>query len=143
MPIDSSYTPQYVDLDDIPLSGPDDYSATDKRKALYEAEGSLELDVNGGSPIAQHEVFKAHRIAVMNLGTHVLTKGASDPSSVTLGDMASNGSERTEYASQYLERYNELIDGIVSDGSKSGKRTVSVNSTTGTSTDSSNTKLFD
>jgi len=113
MPIETDFDPRYVDLDDVPISGPDvNVSIGDKRKAVFEAETALELDVNGGQEIEADEVTRAHTLAVLNLATHVLGAGAADPSSPTLGDMADDDSTR-DYAEQYLEKYNEYVDKIL------------------------------
>lgn len=112
MSIETDYQPKYVGLDDIPLSGPDEYSSGEKRKALYHAESSLELDINSGVEIPEEEVISAHKSAVINLATHVLTHAAEEPSDVTLGDMQSGGGTVTEYSSRYLDEYRRLIDKI-------------------------------
>lgn len=116
MSVETDYDPKYIGLEDVPISGPDDYSSEQKRKAIFHAESSLELDVNGGDEITQSEVVNAHRIAVMNLATHVLTHAAEEPSDVTIGDMASGGGTATEYSSRYLDEYNRLVDKIQESG---------------------------
>lgn len=117
MPIGTDYEPEYVQsLDDVPISGPDEYEVEAKRKALFHAETQLELDVNEGDPIPQDQVVDSHRLAAVNLATHVLTHAAEDPKNVTLGDMADGGGTITEYSSRYLEAYNQLVDRMVSSG---------------------------
>lgn len=116
MPVEEDYEPKYADLSDVPVSGPDDYSPENKRKALFHAETELELDVNEGSSIATDNVTNYHQLAVMNLATHVLTHAAEDPSSITLGDMADGGGTITQYSSRYLDAYNSLVDKIGSTG---------------------------
>lgn len=121
MPVEDDYQPKYVDsLYDVPISGPDDYSDEDKRKALFHAEAQLELDVNDGEEIANGDIVDAHRVAAMNLATHILTHSAEDPADVTLGDMASGGGNLVEYSSRYLEAYNMLVDKIVTSAVGSG-----------------------
>lgn len=130
MSIETDYEPKYIDLEDVPLSGPDDYSSEDKRKAIYQAETKLELDVNSGEAIQQSEVIEAHRAAVMNYATHVLTHSAEDPSDVTLGDMQDGGGTITDYSSDYLQHYHDLVDQINSSGvgsSNYGNFSVAVN----------------
>lgn len=117
MAVETEYTPKYVELEDVPLSGPDEYESTQKRLALFHAEGSLELDVNNGEVIGDNELLQAHRSAVMNLATHVLTHAAEDPSDVTLGDMADGGGTITEYSSRYLDEYNRIVDNLIDSGS--------------------------
>lgn len=117
MPVDQDYEPRYVgDLSNVPISGPDDYTDEEKRKALFHAETELELDVNDGEQIATSSVKDIHKLAVMNLATHVLTHAAEEPSDVTLGDMADGGGTITEYSSRYGDAYDTLIDKIVSTG---------------------------
>jgi hypothetical protein len=116
MSVETDYTPKYVKLEDVPLSGPDDYSAEEKRKALFHAESSLELDVNNGDAIVQVDVTNSHKSAVINLATHVLTHAAEEPSDVTIGDMQSGGGTITEYSSRYLEEYQRIVDGLVESG---------------------------
>ena len=113
MAIENEYVPKYVDLDDVPIAGPDvAYTVGDKRKAVFEAETSLELDVNDGQTIDEGTLASAHRLAVLNLATHVLGEGAADPSSPTLGDMSTGNSTR-DYADQYLEKYKIYVDKIL------------------------------
>jgi len=112
MSIETDYTPQYIELDDVPISGPDQYSSEQKRKAIFHAETSLELDTNSGEDIPAAEVIDPHRIAVMNLATHVLTHAAEEPSDVTIGDMSSDGGALSDYSSRYLDEYNRLVDKI-------------------------------
>lgn len=132
MPIEDDYDPKYLgSLDDVPISGPDDYTASEKRQAIYHAESSLELDTNTGDEIDQSNLTNAHLSAVMNLATHVLTHAAEEPSDVTLGDMADGGSTITEYSSRYLDEYKRLVDRIaetgVGGGSSSGNFSTAVN----------------
>lgn len=116
MSVETDYNPQYVELDDVPISGPDDYKPEEKRKALFHAESSLELDVNNGKTIQKEDLTNSHRSAVMNLATHVLTHAAEEPSDVTIGDMQDGGSTITEYSSRYLEEYQRIVDGLVESG---------------------------
>jgi hypothetical protein len=134
MSIETDYTPTYIELDDVPVSGPDQYEAEAKRKAIYHAEASMELDVNNGESIAQSDVTNAHKSAVMHLATHMLTHAAGDPSDITLGDMASGGGQTTEYSSRYLDEYQRLVEGLVESGSGGhGNFSVAVNSNADTS----------
>lgn len=117
MPIGEDYSPTYIDsLEDLPVSGPDDYSPGEKRKALFNAEPEFELDVNEGEEISSDEVTDTHRVAVLNLATHKLTGAAEGPSDVTLGDMADGGGAINEYSSQFLETYERLVDKILKTG---------------------------
>lgn len=120
MPVEDNYEPSYIDLDDVPISGPDEYDSQQKRLAIFHAESSLELDVNSGKPIASDNVVGAHKAAVMNLATHVLTHAAEDPSNTTIGDMADDGGTITEYSSRYLDEYERLVDKLIESGVGSG-----------------------
>jgi len=117
MSVETEYEPVYVDLDDIPLSGPDDYAVEEKRKALFHAESSMELDVNNGDPVKPENLSNSHRSAVMNLATHVLTHAAEEPSDVTIGDMQDGGGTITEYSSRYLEEYQRIVKALRESGS--------------------------
>lgn len=132
MSVETDYQPKYVELEDVPLSGPDEYSSEEKRKALFHAEASLELDVNNGSPFELDEISNSHRSAIINLATHVLTHAAEEPSDVTIGDMQSGGGTITEYSSRYLDEYQRIVEGLVESGSGGhGNFTVAVNSGVG------------
>lgn len=112
MSVENEYSPKYVELEDVPIAGPDEYDDSAKRRALFEAESTLELDVYDGQEIPSDDLISAHRAAVMNLGTHILTHSAVSPDDVTLGDMADGGSQSMDYSSKYLERYERLIERI-------------------------------
>lgn len=129
MPIETDYEPKYIELDDLPIAGPDiSYNAEEKRRAAFEAETQLELDTNDGQEISDEELTNGHKTAVMNLGTHVLTHAAADPADVTLGDMEDPGTT-TEYSSQYLESYNRIVNSLQESGvGKGNNASVAVNS---------------
>lgn len=112
----STYDPIYVSVGDLPIQGPDDYTTTDKRRALFQAEAEFELDVNGGAEIASENLTNAHRTAVLNLGTYHLAKTADSPQDVTLGDMDDEGDESQDYAEQYLDAYVRIIESINESG---------------------------
>jgi hypothetical protein len=135
MSVETDYDPKYVELEDIPLSGPDDYSSEAKRKALFHAESSLELDANNGEEIQPGDLTNSHKSAVINLATHVLTHAAEEPSDVTIGDMQSGGGTATEYSSRYLDEYKRIIEALVESGSGGhGNFSVAVNSGYGSDT---------
>lgn len=128
MSVETDYEPKYVELEDIPLSGPDDYTSEGKRKALFHAESSMELDVNNGSPIKDEDVTNSHKSAVINLATHVLTHAAEEPSDVTIGDMQSGGGTITEYSSRYLDEYQRIAEALIESGEGGhGNYSVAVN----------------
>jgi len=114
-PIDE-YEPKYVHIEDVPISGPDEYSQTQKRKAIFGGESAIELDLYDGSEIPSDEITNAHIEAILNYATHRLTHAAEEPSDVTLGDMLSGGGTITEYSSRYLETYNDIIDQLEESG---------------------------
>ncbi len=139
----NNYTPEYVDLDDVPISGPGSdpnennstsdtsnvlnptevtsnaqYTDVEKRKALFYAETRLEADVNDGRTI--QDVTNMHKAAVMNLATHVLTHAGEDPASVSLGDITDSGSAINDYASRYLEDYESMVELIRESDAESG-----------------------
>lgn len=120
MPIETDYQARYVDLEDVPVAGPDEYTDGEKRLALHSAESELDLDVNGGEPIPSSDLIEAHETAVVNLATHYLTHAAEEPSDVTLGDMADGGGQITEYSSQYLDAYLRIIEKLSEAGKASG-----------------------
>lgn len=130
MPIENDYRPRYVELEDVPVAGPDDYTDSEKRLALHSAESELDLDVNGGDPIPSSDLVEAHETAVVNLATHYLTHAAEEPSDVTLGDMADGGGQVNSYSSQYLDTYLRIIEKLKDAGKASGPdggHSVSVN----------------
>lgn len=108
----STYEPIYADLTDVPIDGPDTYSETEKRKALFGAEARLEGDINDGKEIPHEKRTKLHRIAVANLATYYLSRGAEDPASVRLGDLADSGQRITDYSNEYLNEYDRLVKSI-------------------------------
>lgn len=108
----ATYDPKYVDPDGIPISGPDDYTQSQKRRALFQAEAQFEGDVNSGVELDPDEVGQIHRAAVQALGTYKLVQGASAPDSTTLGDLADGGDRRETYAEQFEEDYNDFVETI-------------------------------
>lgn len=126
MTIGTDYEPKYIELEDVPINGPDNYSSSDKRKAIYSAESALELDVNGGEVIPKDEITNAHKSAVMNYATHILTHGNEDSAQSTIGDMSQG--TNTEYYTKFLDRYKSLVDNLISISSGSSNIfSVSVN----------------
>lgn len=112
MPIETDYVPKYVDLEDVPIEGPDTYEDSAKRRALFEAESEFELDVNGGDVLPDDSVTDSHMVAVCNLATYNLVNSAVAPDDVTLGDMADGGGQSREYADSYLEAYMRIVSKI-------------------------------
>jgi hypothetical protein len=108
-----SYKPKYVTIDDVPVASvPDDYTSEEKRQALQFAEGKLELDVNDGNRINLNSLVQPMEVAVQYLSTYQLTLGAEDVDSVTLSDLSDDGSNKTDYANEYLRMYNNIVSSI-------------------------------
>lgn len=129
MAIEDSYTSQYgVDFDDMPVSGPDDFTLSEKRRALFEAESQLELDVNNNEQIKQDDLTNAHTSAILNYATFKLTSQAESPSDVTLGDLVDGGDQIDQYSQQFLDSYKNIVDDIrESGGGRHGNSTISAN----------------
>lgn len=105
------YSPKYISIDDVPVKQvPDDYDDGEKEDALEFAEASLELDINGGSEIPQSSFTQMMAAALKQKATCELVKGAEDPTSTKLGDLADDGSNKSDYANTFCERYTELVD---------------------------------
>ncbi len=116
-----AYTPKYVTTSDVPIEVPDDYSESEKRTALFNAEADLELDLNGGDEIPQNEITQSHVKAVVNLATYHLVRPAVSPDDVTLGDLGDGGDQREAHAEQYVETYEREIQKIAENvGGESG-----------------------
>jgi hypothetical protein len=108
-----SYSPQYVDLSDVPMAGvDDDYGAEAKQDALEYAESKLETDINEGGSLEDDELQSSHRSAVKALATHILTHEAEDAASTKLGDLTSSGESILSYSSHWLDLYEDLRDSI-------------------------------
>jgi len=117
-----AYSPQYVELSDIPMAGvDDDYEVQAKGDALEYAESRLEADINEGREFANDEVESSHRSAVKALATHILTHEAEDSASTKLGDLASTGESILSYSSHWLDLYKELRDSIAEAEADEGK----------------------
>lgn len=116
-----AYSPRYVPLDEVPVRQvPDDYDDGEKQDALEFAETSLELDINDGEEISGNQLTprakRMIRSAVKQKATCELVKGAEDPTSTRLGDLADDGTTKSDYANTFCDRYDELIDKINDSG---------------------------
>lgn len=106
-----AYSPKYVNIDDVPVRQvPDDYDLTEKEDALEFAESSIELDIFDGSRIPSDRVTVAVETAIKQKATCELVKGAEDPTSTKLGDIADDGTNKQDYASSFCERYEEIVE---------------------------------
>lgn len=108
----SDYTPRYVssDYSEVPVSGHDEWTVSEKGPKVEQAESKLELDVNGGQQVS--EPTENHRWAAAAYATYLLTAGAVGPNSAKLGDVDDSGDRRETYAQQFLDMYNQYIEQI-------------------------------
>lgn len=121
-----AYSPKYITIEDVPLQQvPDDYDDAEKEDALEFAESSLELDINDGKRIEPEDLNVMMKAAIKQKATCELVKGAEDPTSTKLGDLSDDGSNKTDYANSFCERYDEITDKINTSGilEESGSRT--------------------
>jgi hypothetical protein len=109
-----AYSPKYVDLADVPVQIPDDYSDKEKRDALEFAEASIELDLNEGKDVpgeALDNLGTYIRSAIKQKTTCELAKGAEAPDDTSLSDLSSTGADKADYAAEaFCDRYDELVD---------------------------------
>lgn len=109
-----AYSPKYINVDDIPVQIPDDYSNSEKLDAIEFAESSLELDLNDGNAIPDGKDTSVMRAAVKQKATCELAKGAEHPDDTALTDLSTTGSNKADYAAEaFCDRYDELIDKIL------------------------------
>lgn len=121
-----AYSPKYVSIEDVPLDQvPDDYDDEAKEDALEFAESSLELDINDGKTIPDSLFNVMMESAIKQKATCELAKGAEDPTSTKLGDLSDDGTNKTDYAESFCERYDEIVEKINKSGivEESGSRT--------------------
>lgn len=108
-----AYSPKYIEIQDVPLRQvPDDYSDAAKEDAIEFAESSVELDVFNGKRIPNQNVNQMVRAAVKQKATCELVKGAQDPKSTKLGDLADDGTTKGDYANMFCDRYREIVEKI-------------------------------
>lgn len=112
-----AYSPKYVELDDVPVRQvPDDYDKSEKEDALEFAESSIELDVFDGEPIPDDKMVQQIVAAIKQKATCELVKGAEDPTSTKLGDLEDGGTNKTDYANSFCDRYDEIVEKINDSG---------------------------
>jgi len=112
-----AYSPKYVNLEEVPVRQvPDDYDKSEKEDALEFAESSLELDVFDGETIPDDKIIAHVVAAVKQKATCELVKGAEDPTSTKLGDLEDGGTNKTDYANSFCDRYDEIVDKINESG---------------------------
>jgi len=112
----ATYDPRYADTVDIPIEVRDSYGVEAKREALYQAESEIDIDRNGGQPIAADDFTPIHHQAVLNLATHYLVRGATSNDDVTLGDLDDGGEQTERHAEQYRETYEMLCEKLAEAG---------------------------
>lgn len=106
-----AYTLRYIDeLDDLPITGPDPFSESDKLKAAERAEARLESDVNDGNTLSNPEAI--HAQAAEWYATYLLALGPKSPDAVLAGDMADEGTDRTKFSDRLYTQYRDCVDAI-------------------------------
>lgn len=109
-----AYSGKYVDVDDIPVQIPDDYSQREKQDALELAESALEADVNDGHDISDEDVNVLIQSAIKQRATCELAKGSEHPDDASLGDLADDGTTKSDYAADsFCSTYDDLVDKIL------------------------------
>ena len=111
-----AYSPRYVERQDVPVQIPDDYTEREKNSALEFAEASIELDLNDGNQIDDKDVTPLVKSAIKQKATCELAKGADDPNSAKLGDLSDDGTNKTDYAQSFCDRYDEMVSKLLSSG---------------------------
>jgi hypothetical protein len=112
-----AYSPDYIQVDDVPVQIPDDYDDYEKLDAIEYAESSLELDLNDGEAVPSEEVTSMMRAALKQKATCELAKGAEHPDDAALTDLSTTGANKMEYAaSAFCDRYEELVGKIIDSG---------------------------
>jgi len=112
-----AYSPKYVNLEDVPVRQvPDDYDKSEKEDSLEFAESSAELDLYDGETIPQEYRIPQVIAAIKQKATCELVKGAEDPTSTKLGDLDDGGTNKTDYANSFCDRYDEIVEKINDSG---------------------------
>jgi hypothetical protein len=97
---------KYVATGDIPLVGPDRFSASEKERAASVAEEKLEADVNGGSEF--DAVTPLHEQAIAAWASYVLATGPVEPESSKSGfNSGGAGDDQAEFASELKAIYED------------------------------------
>ena len=111
-----AYSPKYIGRGDVPVQIPDDYNEREKNAALEVAESSIELDLNDGQRLDSENVTPLVKAAIKQKATCELAKGADDPNSTKLGDLSDEGTNKTDYAQSFCDRYNDLVSKLLESG---------------------------
>lgn len=115
---------KYIDgLDDIPVSGPDDFSDASKLQAAEVGEAKLEADVNDGVEIDESSVTVLHGEAAAAWASHKLVYGGESPTSALGGNFVDGSNQDiAEFATSHKETYQNLVASIIdSDADESSK----------------------
>lgn len=112
-----AYSSKYVDLSEVPVQIPDDYSTQEKVDAIEFAESSIELELNDGQSFEKNVLDGpagfSIRSAVKQKATCELAKGAEHPDDTALTDLSDTGADKADYASDaFCDRYDELVEKI-------------------------------
>lgn len=111
------YSPKYTTIDEVPVRQvPDDYDDGEKADALEFAEASAELDLYDGEEIPSEDVIPQVITAIKQKATCELVKGAEDPTSMRLGDLEDNGTNKQDYAGSFCDSYDEIVEKINNSG---------------------------
>jgi hypothetical protein len=111
-----AYSPRYVERQHIPVQVPDEYTTEEKNAALEFAEASIELDINDGEQLDAEDVTPLVKSAIKQKATCELVKGAGDPNSTKLGDLQDEGTDKSDYAQTFCDRYDEIVSKLLSTG---------------------------
>ncbi len=58
----------------------------------------------------------SHRWSLLLKATCELVKGAEDPTSTKLGDLSDDGTNKSDYANSFCDRYDEIVEKINDSG---------------------------
>lgn len=111
-----AYTPRYINREEVPVQIPDDYNDRKKNDAIEFAEASIELDLNDGEGLAPENVTPLVQSAIKQKATCELAKSADDPNSTKLGDLSDDGTNKTDYAQSFCDRYDEMVAKLLESG---------------------------
>lgn len=108
-----AYSPRYVQVDEIPVQIPDDYSQDEKLDAIEFAEAAAELDLKDGEQFDDSELSSNIIVAIRQKATCELAKGAEHPDDTALTDLSDTGADKADYAENaFCQRYEEIIDKV-------------------------------
>lgn len=105
---------KYIDsLGDIPLTGPDPYSDSEKLSKAEDAEVQLEADVNDGREIPEDDREHIHAVAANAYASYLLATGPEHPKDATSEVFAGgSGEDLMEFATELKNIYDRTIGSI-------------------------------